>query len=258
MKKTSNIILMLGAIASLIGCAVSFYIHYSAEASDGFTPNAIIASLYIGGIWYILTFIFCLIALKNSSKGMYIAGLIVATIGLYQTYGVSLIALIGFAMKYSDYCKERRIRDQEIESLPDEERYVAINNDKDYKYRHIDYKLYVKSYRWCYILSSILSIIYLGLYIYGFVLLTKHIMDSSGGYGIFLLILFGIFYFALAAIGFFYIILGFIASISVIFYPSRQLLKFNQIYGILSLTIFNSYASGCILTDIEKQISLNQ
>ncbi len=265
MIKASKIFTILGIVVSLasIFCFfIGMYIINVRVSTDSEVPiGKINVFLYSAFFWSIIILILSFVSLtsKSKSKSVPIAGLVICFIGVYQTYGITLVAGVGFVLNLINISNQEMEYEKSLEALPDEERVVVHNNDINFRYKHVDYKSYVKKNKINYIISIILSTIYIAVTITLTVLLTNYLINKYSlekvGLGI-IGIIFLVFF--LYAIIFFLVIteiIGLVAPILALACPNRTILKVNSVIGFICLTFLNASASANILKDIDWNIN---
>ena len=262
MKRIGTIFNILGIIGSAIGLVVSlFFTIYNRVNNGEFLSLELYINLYGSAFWLVPILVLSIIGLKNGTKGIYIAGIVVCFISAYSTYGVSLIALVGFVFQLIFLNDIEKEKEERIEALPEQERVYIQNNDINYRYKHVDYKEYVNKRKAYYIVSCIISATYILAFLFGVYKLTSYIYDAWGidhaGLAIVGIIILSIFYFGFLFLVFLYILAGFVVSILALTSPSRRVLKVNRVLGFICLTIFNGIASMDILDEIDKNIKIH-
>ena len=100
MKRIGTIFNILGIIGSAIGLVVAlFFAIYNRVNNGEFLSLELYIKLYGSAFWLVPILVLSIIGLKNGTKGICIAGIVVCFISAYSTYGVSLIALVGFVFQ---------------------------------------------------------------------------------------------------------------------------------------------------------------
>ena len=261
MKKIAKLFSILGAIASRVGfVTIIVVLIYDYSHSYGYLEESLRLRLYTAAIYIFLIGILGIVSLfvKTASKGLSIGGIVVCFIGLYQTYGVAVLALVGFVLTLIDISNQEKEREKEIEALPEAERIFVQNNDINFRYRHVDYKSYVSKHLPSYIVSIMLSVIFISFYVFGVVLFTMNIYDKwnvkNVGLAIFGIFILAFIIYGILLIFFVWMLSGLLVSILAITSPNRKILKINSVMGFVCLTFFNAIASIDILNEIDRNI----
>ena len=262
MKKLGFVFTLISIIASAIGLgAAIFFNAYRIFDHEEISSVEWYIRLNIAAIWLVPILVLGAVSLKRVSKGICIAGILICAISIYSTYGVSLVAILGFIFNYIFITGEEKKKEEMIESLPEEERKVIHNNDINYRYKHIDYREYVKKHRVSFIISIFIALLYIGLFIFGVFELTAYLYDKldvkNAGLAIFGILLMAIFYFGFFFIVFLFMLVGLISPIMALVAPSRRVLKMNRVMGFVFLTILNGVAAIDILDEIDKNMNFH-
>ncbi|MBR6288729.1 MAG: hypothetical protein IKR19_05320 [Acholeplasmatales bacterium] len=255
MRKSGNTFLMIGLIASICGfVAILVLLIYNLINKLEFLSDTMRMQLRMAAGYLLVVSILSAISINSISKGLHIAGIVICAISLYQTFGVVTFSLVGFIIKAIDITnleKGQQRRNENVNVAKVNTTYMENENTvQNYKPVSINYRIYVRNHIGSYIVSIIFSLIYLGLYGYGFYELAMFLFGARDGVAIaggLLFIMISPLLFLLLGI----IIAGLIAPILAIASPDEKVLKYNIKMASLSLTFINGYASKNILNQID-------